>query len=429
MLNRYIPLSLFVIFSITFSQTVSNQNNIAGGYDHNLFITPDFTVIALGRNSSGQSTVPEGLSDVVAVSAGRTHSMALHSDGTVTTWGGNSGEYNNAQVPEGLSNVVAISAGRCHSMALISDGTVVAWGGENEYGQYTVPEGLSDVVAIAAGGYHSIVVHSDGTVTAWGMGENSVPEGLSNIIAVSAGDFGDGLALSSDGLVTKWAGTQPPEILSDVVAISAGGQQDMTLSSDGTITIWGSNEYGQSDVPEELLSNIVAISSGYRHSLALLADGTIIGWGANHDGQLNSSNQDTYIGVVGNNLSALVYILPTYVPDDNFEQALIDLGYDDVLDDYVLTENISGVTYLDVDDKGISDLTGIEGFTAVTDLRIRYNQLTSLDVSNNTALLTIRSNENQLTNINVSNNAALTGLSCAYNNLTELDMSNNLLLD
>jgi len=33
----------------------------------------------------------------------------------------------------------------------------------------------------------------------------------------------------------------------------------------------------------------------------------------------------------------------TYVPDDNFEQALIDLGYDDVLDDYVLTANISGV--------------------------------------------------------------------------------------
>ena len=139
-------------------------------------------------------------------------------------------------------------------------------------------------------------MHSDGTVTAWGMGENSVPEGLSNIIAVSAGDFGDGLALSSDGLVTKWAGTKPPEILSDVVAISAGGQQDMTLSSDGTITIWGSNEYGQSDVPEELLSNIVAISSGYRHSLALLADGTIIGWGANHDGQLNSSNHNIVTG-------------------------------------------------------------------------------------------------------------------------------------
>jgi len=29
----------------------------------------------------------------------------------------------------------------------------------------------------------------------------------------------------------------------------------------------------------------------------------------------------------------------TYVPDDNFEQALIDLGYDNALDDSVLTAN------------------------------------------------------------------------------------------
>ena len=53
----------------------------------------------------------------------------------------------------------------------------------------------------------------------------------------------------------------------------------------------------------------------------------------------------------------------TYVPDDNFEQALIDLGYDDTLDDYVLTVNISAVTTLDVRDKEISYLTGIEDFT------------------------------------------------------------------
>ena len=31
----------------------------------------------------------------------------------------------------------------------------------------------------------------------------------------------------------------------------------------------------------------------------------------------------------------------TYVPDDNFEQALIDLGYDNILDDYVTTANIN----------------------------------------------------------------------------------------
>ena len=36
----------------------------------------------------------------------------------------------------------------------------------------------------------------------------------------------------------------------------------------------------------------------------------------------------------------------TYVPDDNFEQALINLGYDNILDNYVQTANIDTVTYL-----------------------------------------------------------------------------------
>lgn len=30
----------------------------------------------------------------------------------------------------------------------------------------------------------------------------------------------------------------------------------------------------------------------------------------------------------------------TFIPDDNFEQELINLGYDDVLDDSVITANI-----------------------------------------------------------------------------------------
>ena len=54
----------------------------------------------------------------------------------------------------------------------------------------------------------------------------------------------------------------------------------------------------------------------------------------------------------------------TYVPDNNFEQALINLGYDTVLDDYVTTANINTVTALDVNGDNISNLTGIEDFTA-----------------------------------------------------------------
>ena len=140
----------------------------------------------------------------------------------------------------------------------------------------------------------------------------------------------------------------------------------------------------------------------------------------------------------------------TYVPDDNFEQALIDLGYDDVLNDSVLTANISGVTTLNVSNDSISDLTGIEGFTALdtldcssnqltaldvssntslTNLNCGGNELTSLDVSNNTDLTTLHCNNNQLTSLDVSNNTALTDLRCGSNELTSLDVSNNTALN
>ena len=93
----------------------------------------------------------------------------------------------------------------------------------------------------------------------------------------------------------------------------------------------------------------------------------------------------------------------TYVPDDNFEQALINLGYDTFLDDSVTTANIDTVTILDVIGDSISDLTGIESFTALTVLDCSYNALASLDVSNNTALTLLRCESNQLTSLDVRN--------------------------
>ena len=44
-------------------------------------------VVAWGSDSYGQSTVPDGLSDVTAIAAGNAHSLALKSDGTVVAWG------------------------------------------------------------------------------------------------------------------------------------------------------------------------------------------------------------------------------------------------------------------------------------------------------------------------------------------------------
>ncbi len=119
----------------------------------------------------------------------------------------------------------------------------------------------------------------------------------------------------------------------------------------------------------------------------------------------------------------------TLIPDANFEQALITLGYDTgTPDGSVLTANINTVTYLYVSNHGISDLTGIEDFTALTTLQCGINQLTSLDVSNNSALTFLNCYDNQLTSLDVSNNSALTQLYCQVNQLTSLDVSQNVVL-
>jgi Leucine-rich repeat (LRR) protein len=114
----------------------------------------------------------------------------------------------------------------------------------------------------------------------------------------------------------------------------------------------------------------------------------------------------------------------TFVPDDNFEQALIDLGYDvGPLNDYVLTTTIEILTNLDVSGYGISDLTGIEDFSALTDLNVSNNALTELDISSNINLLSLNCSANLLTDLELTNNTELTSLNCSSNAISSLDLS------
>ena len=76
----------------------------------------------------------------------------------------------------------------------------------------------------------------------------------------------------------------------------------------------------------------------------------------------------------------------TYVPDDNFEKALIEEGYDDELDDYVITENISKIKSLSIEEKNIIELTGIEDFDSLETLNASQNKIESINISKNLKL-------------------------------------------
>ena len=134
------------------------------------------------------------------------------------------------------------------------------------------------------------------------------------------------------------------------------------------------------------------------------------------------------------------------IPDKTFLNTLIELGVDTNGDSIISPAEAAKITNLNVLNRSISELTGIEAFVNLDTLycssnqltslnvskntNLRYlncsgNQLTSLDISKNTNLRTLYCNENKLTSLDISKNTALYGLQCYTNQLTSLDVSHN----
>jgi alpha-tubulin suppressor-like RCC1 family protein len=70
-------------------------------------------------------------------------------------------------LPNGLKDVIAISAGIGYSLALTRDGVVYAWGRSN-FGQANVPSGIAKAGAISAGYVNSVIGLRDSSVIAFG---------------------------------------------------------------------------------------------------------------------------------------------------------------------------------------------------------------------------------------------------------------------
>lgn len=283
--------------------------SVAAGRFHTLALRGDGTVWAFGDNQYGQlgiatnsgTTLPNptptqipGLSAIVAIAGGHSHSLAVRADGTVWSWGWNGAgqlgrSANDTPNPTpapvaGLTAVVAVAAGAGHSLALRRDGTVWAFG-DNFYGQLGITggttnptpapvPGLSAVVAIAAGMNHSLALRADGSV--WAFGSNQ---------------YGQlGILTNYQTLTANPTPTRVPG-LSSASAIAAGNMHSLVLRADRTVWAFGSNNLGQLGLPTDSysslpvprqiaeLSGVTAIAAGAVHSLALRADGSVSGWG------------------------------------------------------------------------------------------------------------------------------------------------------
>ena len=344
--------TLIAIFSIILTTSVAVPQAQAAS-SGTVFTWGDDALGQLGDGGTATRLTPAsiGLTDVVGVSGGRDHALALLANGTVRAWGHNNfgqvgdGTVTNRRVPtavSGLTNVVEVAAGHYHSLALKADGTVWAWGqnasGQLGDGTMTVRRtpvqvsGLSGVAHIAGGRDMSYAVKADGTVWAWGLnsdgelGDGTITTrtmpvrvgSLTGVTEVAAGRD-HGLALRSDGSVWAWGDnaygelgqgsgadrTNPGQVsgLTGVVSLTAGAFHSLALRSDGTVRAWGRNNLGQlgdgtitnRSLPVQVpgLTGVAAVGSGRDHSLAVMQDGTAKAWGRNDFGQLGDGSTST----------------------------------------------------------------------------------------------------------------------------------------
>lgn len=170
--------------------SISNVIDVSAGVNHTLILYKDSTIALYTTGNTGWGY---GITGVLQIGSGDKNFFAITSD-TIWGWGENSfgqlGDSTTIDRPTpvpvlmssitGLNNIVSITGGNRHSMALRSDGTVWTWGwnGWGQLGDGTLIDklvpvqvlGLDSVTSISTKWYYSLVFRNDSTV--WGWGEN-----------------------------------------------------------------------------------------------------------------------------------------------------------------------------------------------------------------------------------------------------------------
>lgn len=312
--------------------------------------TPDVpaTAVTLAlRDVAGRLRSNEVLIDipphVVDVAFTASFAFAVHSDGSVRTWG----RYPDADgyikstvarptpVPE-LGTIRGVAGGGNRVIVIREDGHVLVWpglstaiDGTTAVGTPVEVDGVDDAAFARVNFDTCFVAERDGRVLAWGsnahgslgVGDSAprtepfeVPE-LRGALDIALGRYA-GVALMPDGSVLSWGangagqggdgtfvGSQHPRPVLGVAAATAiamRGEFAMALLVDGTVMAWGSNQLGQLGSPPFQpwadpnptrvggLPPIERIECGYEVAYALAKDGALLAWGANGRGQMGN---------------------------------------------------------------------------------------------------------------------------------------------
>ena len=262
----------------------------------------------LGTGDTANKVLPTytGINNIVQISLGTTHALAVDAEGHVWAWGSNTygqlgngtknTSYTKVQVKSTdgnavLENIVAVSAGKDFSLALDKNGQVYAWGLNNN-GQLGIGnktncmlpvqvQSLDNIIKIEAGRLSSFAINNENNLFVAGNNE--------------CGNLGDGTT------TTRLQFTRNP-LLINVQEVSAGENDNtLVLLKDGTVWGFGNNTGncltnvsgsipGQIKTETGILQNVTAIKAGYQTGYAITSEEKVVGWGKNNYYQLGAQN-------------------------------------------------------------------------------------------------------------------------------------------
>ncbi|MFK2823142.1 di-heme oxidoredictase family protein [Arcobacter sp. YIC-80] len=266
----------------------------------------------------------EGLSNIVAIDAGLSHTLALDKNGDVYAFGtNNDGELGNGTTisdatavkvlfPQDNIKIVQVTAGSDFSMAIDENGDVWGWG-KNNYGQMAQGTKGDDqliplkikigdnekIASIAAGTGHILALTQSGDVYAWG--NNFLSQ-----IGYRGYQFRNTNYAWNSGIYT------PTKILTNyknnpVLQIYAGGHSSYILRANRKVYPWGmygettpdgKQEYNNLDFPEDKLTAITSVkdmAAGALHVTAIKDNNTVFTWRWSFEGSLGGGDSTTNI--------------------------------------------------------------------------------------------------------------------------------------
>lgn len=120
--------------------------------------------------------------------------------------------------------------------------------------------------------------------------------------------------VTNDGSLYMWGGNEygqlgdgslenrtiPTKIMDKVMFVSLGDLHSAAITEDGTLYVWGFEYYDGENfhanmAPTKIMDNVISVSLGYSHSAAITSDGSLYMWGANNYGQLGDGTyEDKY---------------------------------------------------------------------------------------------------------------------------------------